>query len=203
MSLRKPAPSSSGGPLRATGQRLRSTRSRGSGRIRTALTWPALYYLPKWLRSWPTNSAIPRSARGVLLPLSGRRPKHPGGRGKDVGAYLSSGVFLYQDGPRLSTRGSWPGCCPAVAAENRPRAWQAHSGGVHALRTGRVRIPLPPISTQREYGAAFQRLWDFARTLRDAHDMGIDFVLDIIDATAGPITEKDAAEQSPPSVRRQ
>jgi hypothetical protein len=65
----------------------------------------------------------------------------------------------------------------------------------------RVRIPLLPISVQREYGATFQRLWDFARTLRTAQDMGIDFVGDMIDVTADPITEIDSTEQASPSVQ--
>jgi hypothetical protein len=65
----------------------------------------------------------------------------------------------------------------------------------------RVHIPLLPISVQREYSATFQRLWDFARTLRAAHDMGIDFVRDMIDVTADPITEIDSTEQASPSVQ--
>ena len=51
-------------------------------------------------------------------------------------------------------------------------------------------MPLLPIETQRAYGEAFRRYWDFAPTLRGAHDEGIEFVRDLIDATAASITEE-------------
>jgi len=63
-------------------------------------------------------------------------------------------------------------------------------------RPRQVRVPLLSIETQRAYGEAFRRLWDFARILRAAHDEGIDFVRDLIDATAASITEATGTERS-------
>lgn len=65
----------------------------------------------------------------------------------------------------------------------------------------RVRIPLPPIGTQRAYGEAFRKLSEFARTLRAAHDLGIDFVRDMIDLTASGLGETAERAEPPSSVR--
>jgi hypothetical protein len=59
----------------------------------------------------------------------------------------------------------------------------------------RVRIPLPPIGTQRAYGEAFRKLWEFARTLRAAHNLGIEFVRDMVDATTAPLGEAADCEE--------
>jgi hypothetical protein len=59
----------------------------------------------------------------------------------------------------------------------------------------RVRIPLLPIESQRVYGEAFQMLWEFARTLRAAHDEGLDFTRDLIDVTASSITDAPESER--------
>lgn len=64
----------------------------------------------------------------------------------------------------------------------------------------RVRIPLPPIGTQRAYGETFRMLWEFARTLRAAHDLGIDFVRDMIDVTVGTLGETVDREEEERSV---
>lgn len=65
----------------------------------------------------------------------------------------------------------------------------------------RVRIPLPPIEVQRAYGDTFRKLWEFARTLGEAHDLGIELVRDMIDATAASLTETTLEEQSPAPVQ--
>jgi hypothetical protein len=46
-------------------------------------------------------------------------------------------------------------------------------------------------------GETFRRLWDFARTLRAAHDEGIDFVRDMIDATASSMAKASSGEPQP------
>ena len=55
---------------------------------------------------------------------------------------------------------------------------------------------MPPIGTQRAYGEAFRKLWEFARTLRAAHDLGIDFVRDMVDATAASLGKTADLEES-------
>jgi hypothetical protein len=65
----------------------------------------------------------------------------------------------------------------------------------------RVRIPLPPIGAQREYGETFRRLWDFARTLRAAHDLGIEAVRDMIDVTAATLGQTADQKEHASSVR--
>lgn len=84
----------------------------------------------------------------------------------------------------------------------RQAARMANSLGEHIrFDPRRVRVPLPPIDSQRAYGEAFRRLWEFTRTLRAAHDLGIDFVRDMIDATTEPLRQTSYQEESPPSVR--
>jgi hypothetical protein len=65
----------------------------------------------------------------------------------------------------------------------------------------RARIPLPLVEVQRAYGDTFRGLWEFARTPREARDLGIEFVRDMIDATAAPLTATTLQEQPPTSVR--
>jgi hypothetical protein len=139
----------------------------------------------------------------VLVPLSGRRLTARVAAGKDVGAYLSSGVFLIRTDPSAVDPWFLAGLLSSSGGGNQATRMASTLGEYMRFEPRRVRIPLLPISVQREYGAAFQRLWDFARTLRAAHDMGIDFVRDMIDVTADPITEIDSTGQASPSARTQ
>jgi hypothetical protein len=47
----------------------------------------------------------------------------------------------------------------------------------------------------------FRRLWEFTRTLRAAHDLGIDFVRDMIDITAAPLAQTADGAEAARSVR--
>jgi hypothetical protein len=115
---------------------------------------------------------------------------------ENCGAYLSPTVYLIR--PDATTIDPWflAGFLSSSGG-GRQAARMASTMGDHIrFEPRRVRVPLLPIETQRAYGEAFRRLWDFARTLRAAHDEGIDFVRDLIDATAASITEATGTERS-------
>ena len=119
-----------------------------------------------------------------------------------MGAYLSSTVFLIR--PDTATIDPWFLAGFLSSSEGgRQAARMTSTLGEHIrFDPRRVRIPLLPIATQRAYGEAFRKLWEFTRTLRAAHDQGIDFVRDMIDATASSLGETADREESPQSVRR-
>jgi hypothetical protein len=137
----------------------------------------------------------------VLVPLIGRRLIARVATGGDVGAYLSSTVFLIR--PDTATIDPWFLAGFLSSSEGgRQAARMTSTLGEHIrFDPRRVRIPLLPIATQRAYGEAFRKFWEFARTLRAAHDLGIDFVRDLIDVTAAPLGETADREESPLSVR--
>ena len=113
-----------------------------------------------------------------------------------MGAYLSPTIYLIR--PDATTIDPWflAGFLSSSGG-GRQAARMASTMGDHIrFEPRRVRVPLLSIETQRAYGEAFRRLWDFARTLRAAHDEGIDFVRDLIDATAASITEATGTERS-------
>jgi hypothetical protein len=131
----------------------------------------------------------------VLVPLVGRRLTARVATDLDVGAYLSPTVFLIRPDP--ATVDSWflAGFLSSSDGGRQAARMTSTLGEHMRFDPRRVRIPLPPIGTQREYGEAFRKLWEFARTLRAAHDLGIDFVRDIVDATAAPLAETADREE--------
>jgi len=137
----------------------------------------------------------------VLVPLSGRRLTARVAAGKDVGAYLSSSVFLIRTDPATVDPWYLAGLLSSSGGGNQATRMASTLGEHMRFDPRRVRIPLPPVSVQCEYGEAFRRLWEFAKTLRAAHDLGIDFVRDMIDVTAAPLTEKAGGAQPPRYVR--
>jgi hypothetical protein len=137
----------------------------------------------------------------VLVPFAGRRLTARVAAGPDVGAYLSPTVYLIRPDPATIDPWFLAGFLSSSDG-GRQAARMASTLGEHIrFDPRRVRIPLLPIGRQRAYGEAFHRLWEFARTLRAAHDLGIDFVRDMIDATAKPLRQTAYQEESPPSVR--
>ena len=123
----------------------------------------------------------------VLVPLVGQRLTARVAAGLDVGAYLSPTVFLIRPDPATVDPWFLAGLLSSSDG-GRQAARMTSSVGEHIrFDPRRVRIPLPPIDTQRAYGEAFRKLWEFARTLRAAHDLGIDFVREMVDATAAPL----------------
>jgi N-6 DNA Methylase len=120
----------------------------------------------------------------VLMPNVSRRLTARVATGRDVGAYLSSSVLLIRPDPATIDPWFLAGFLSSSDG-GRQAARMASTLGEHIrFDPRRVQIPLLPIETQRTYGEAFRRLWEFARTFRAAHDEGIDFVRDMIDATA-------------------
>ena len=137
----------------------------------------------------------------MLVPLVGRRLTARVAAGLDVGAYLSPTVYLIRPDPATIDPWFLAGFLSSSDGGRQAARMTSTLGEHIRFDPRRVRIPLPPIGTQRAYGETFRRLWEFARTLRAAHDLGIDFVRDMIDATAEPLRQTPYQEESPPSVR--
>lgn len=136
----------------------------------------------------------------VLVPMIGRRLTARVASGLDVGAYLSPSVFLIR--PDTATIDPWFLAGFLSSSDGgRQAARMTSTLGEHIrFDPRRVRIPTPPIDTQRAYGDMFRRFWEFARTLRAAHDQGIDLVRDMTDVTAFSLGPAVRRQQSPQSV---
>ena len=137
----------------------------------------------------------------VLVPVAGRRLIARVAAGQDVGAYLAPSVFLIRTD--ASTVDPWflAGYLSSSDGGRQAARMTSTLGDHIRFDARRVRIPLVPIGVQRTYGEGFRKLWEFARTLRAAHDLGIDFVRDMIDLTASPLVEAADGAESPRSVR--
>jgi hypothetical protein len=131
----------------------------------------------------------------VLVPLVGHRLTARVAADLDVGAYLSPTVFLIRPDPATIDPWFLAGFLSSSAGGRQAARMTSTLGEHIRFDPRRVRIPLPPIDTQRAYGEAFRKLWEFARTLRTAHDLGIDFVRDMVDATAAPLGETTDREE--------
>jgi hypothetical protein len=133
----------------------------------------------------------------ILVPAIGRRLTARVAEGPDVGAYLSPTVFLIR--PDTETIDPWflAGFLSSSDGGRQSARMASTLGGNIHFEPRRARVPLLPIDTQRAYGETFRRLWDFARTFRAAHDEGIDFVMDMIDATASSMAKASGREPQP------
>jgi hypothetical protein len=139
-------------------------------------------------------------AGDVLVPTVGRRLIARVAADQDVGAYLAPTVLLIRTD--ASTVDPWFLAGNLSSSDGGRQATRMTSTLSEHIRFDprRVRIALLPISVQRDYGEAFRRLWEFARTLRSAHDLGIAFVRDMIDVTAVPLAETAEAADTQRSV---
>lgn len=137
----------------------------------------------------------------VLVPLVARRLTARVAAGLDVGAYLSPTVYLIRPDPATIDPWFLAGFLSSSDGERQAARMASTLGEQIRFDPRRVRIPLPPIERQRVYGEGFRRFWEFASTLRAVHDLGIDFVRDMIDATAESLRQTSYREESPPSVR--
>jgi len=144
------------------------------------------------------NPAI--RAGDVLVPVVGRRLIARVATDSDVGAYLSPTVFLIR--PDSATVDSWflAGFLSSSEGGHRAARMSSTMGENVRFDLRRVRIPLLPIGEQRVYGTVFRSLWEFARTLRAAHDEGVDLIRDMIDATASSFEVTVSSSESTPSV---
>jgi hypothetical protein len=137
----------------------------------------------------------------VLVPLAGRRLIARVATGLDVGAYLSPTIFLIRPDPATIDPWFLAGFLSS-SRSGRQAARMASSLGEHIrFDPRRVRVPLLPIDRQRAYGEAFRGLWAFAGALRAVNDLGIDFMRDMIDATAEPLRQAPYQDESPHPVR--
>jgi hypothetical protein len=137
----------------------------------------------------------------VLVPLVARRLTARVAAGRDVGAFLSTSVFLIRTDPTTIDPWFLAGFLSSSGGGHQAARMTSTLGEHIRFDPRRVRIPLPPIGTQRVYGETFRMLWEFARTLRAAHDLGIDFVRDMIDVTVGTLGETVDREEEARSVQ--
>ncbi len=122
----------------------------------------------------------------VLVPLVGRRLAARVATELDVGAYPSPTVVLIRPDPATVDPWFLAGFLSSSDGDRQAARMTSTLGEHTRFDPRRVRIPLPPISTQRAHGEAFRKLWEFTQTLRAAHDLGIDFVQDMTDLTTSP-----------------
>jgi type I restriction-modification system DNA methylase subunit len=131
----------------------------------------------------------PIRAGDVLVPLVGRRLTARVAADLDVGAYLSPTVLLIRPDPATIDPWFIAGFLSSSGGGRQAARMTSTLGEHIRFDPRRMRIPLLPIDTQRVHGEAFRKLWEFARTLRAAHDLGIDFVRDMLDVTVAPLEQ--------------
>lgn len=119
----------------------------------------------------------------VLVPVVGRRLTARVATASDVGAYLSPTVFLIRPDPATIDPWFLAGFLSSSEGGHRAARMSSTMGENIRFDLRRVRVPLLPVDAQRVYGAIFRDLWEFARTLRETHDHGLDLIRDMIDAT--------------------
>lgn len=124
----------------------------------------------------------------VLMPIVARRLIARVAAEQDIGAYLSSSVVLIKTDPAIVDPWFLAGYLSSSEGGIQAARMTSTLGDHIRFEPRRVRIPLPPVEVQRAYADTFRSLWEFARTLREAHDLGIQFVRDMVDATAAPLT---------------
>jgi hypothetical protein len=117
----------------------------------------------------------------VLVPLVARRLTARVATEQDVGAYPASTVYVVRTDPAVLEPWFLAGYLSSGDG-GRQAERMSSSGGDVRVDLRRVRLPLLPIDTQRAYGQVFQRLAEFARNLRAAHDLGLDLVRNSTDA---------------------
>lgn len=124
----------------------------------------------------------------VLVPTTARRLTARVAAGKDIGAYLSPTVYLIRPDTTILDPWFLAGFLSSSNGGLQAARLSGTVGDLFRFEPRKVRIPLLPIEAQRAYGESFRRLWDFSRTLRAAHDEGVDLVRDLIDALAAPLS---------------
>lgn len=124
----------------------------------------------------------------VLVPTTARRLTARVAAGKDIGAYLSPTVYLIRPDTTILDPWFLAGLLSSSNGGLQAARLSGTVGDHFRFEPRKVRIPLLPIEAQRAYGESFRRLWDFARTLRAAHEEGVDLVYDLIDALASPLS---------------
>jgi hypothetical protein len=132
------------------------------------------------------NPAI--RAGDVLVPAVARRLTARVAAGRDVGAYLSPTVYLIRTDTSIIDPWFLAGFLSSSDGGLQAARLAAAVSDHFRFEPRKVRIPLLPIEAQRAYGESFRRLWDFARTLRAAHDEGVGLVRDLVDALAAPLS---------------
>lgn len=124
----------------------------------------------------------------VLVPTTARRLTARVAAGKDIGAYPSPTVYLIRPDTTILDPWFLAGFLSSSNGGLQAARLSGTVGDHFRFEPRKVRIPLLPIEAQRAYGESFRRLWDFSRTLRAAHDEGVDLVRDLIDALAAPLS---------------
>jgi hypothetical protein len=124
----------------------------------------------------------------VLVPTVGRRLTARVATGQDVGAYLSPTVVLIRPDPVMIDPWYLAGRLSSSGGGRQAARMASTMSGSIRFDPRRVRIPLLPIEVQRQQGEIFRSLWEFARSLRAAHDQGLDFIHNMIDVITAPAT---------------
>ena len=121
----------------------------------------------------------PIRAGDVLVPAVARTVVARVATEDDAGAYPARSVVVVRTDPQVIDPWYLAGFLSSGDGGRQAERLSTSLGGHIRVDLRRVHLPLPPIEVQRRYGEAFQRLDEFRRNLRTAHDLGQQLVRDI------------------------
>ncbi|MGI5523182.1 N-6 DNA methylase [Micromonospora sp. CA-259024] len=134
----------------------------------------------------------------ILVPIVAHRLTARVAAAEDIGAYPASTVYLVRVDPAVLDPWFLAGYLSSNDGARQAERVGSSLGGDIRVDLRRVRVPLLPLDTQRAYGRTFQRLSDFTRNLRAAHDLGLELARSSIDAIASGLTFATEASPSAP-----
>lgn len=128
----------------------------------------------------------------VLVPGSGPRLTARVASDQDVGARPGPTLQLIRPDPAIVDPWFLAGLLSSSAVNHQATRVSSTLGDQFRFDLRRIRVPLLPVSAQREYGEIFRELSRFSSALHEAHDLGIDLVQDIADAAVAGLAENPA-----------
>jgi hypothetical protein len=128
----------------------------------------------------------------VLVPGSGPRLTARVASDQDVSARPGPTLRLIRPDPAIVDPWFLAGLLSSSAVNHQATRVSSTLGDKFRFDLRRIRIPLLPISAQREYGEIFRELSRFSSALHEAHGLGIDLVQDIADAAVAGLAENPA-----------
>ncbi|RSM46761.1 SAM-dependent methyltransferase [Actinoplanes sp. ATCC 53533] len=123
----------------------------------------------------------------VLVPVVARHLAARVASDDDTGAYPSSSVYVLRIDPTILDPWFLAGYLSSSDGSRQAERMGTSLVGDIRVDLRRVRVPLIPIDIQRAYGEAFRKLSEFTRTLRNAHDLGLELARNSTNAIAAEL----------------
>ena len=128
----------------------------------------------------------------VLVPGSGPHLTARVASDQDVGARPGPTLQLIRPDPAIVDPWFLAGLLSSSAVNHQATRVSSTLGDQFRFDLRRIRIPLLPVSAQREYGEIFRELSRFSSALHEAHGLGIGLVQDIADAAVAGLAGNPA-----------